>query len=103
MTTPDLNVFRHFLLSVSRDSRITVWHLALVFGIIQLATDSDIKLPIYISRKQVMELSRVSSIATYHKCIKELQIFGYIDYNPSYHPGIKTYVKLLLRPIIKLK
>jgi hypothetical protein len=32
-----------------------------------------------------MHFSHISSIATYHKCIKELTAFGYIDYKSSYN------------------
>ena len=31
-----------------------------------------------------MELAHAQSFATYHKCIKQLEIFGYIRYNTSY-------------------
>jgi hypothetical protein len=32
-----------------------------------------------------MKLAHVSSSATYHKAIKQLQEFGYIHYVPSYN------------------
>ena len=90
----DLNKYKAFLFAVIKDSRITVWHMAALFGIIQLSTDNDISAPIYISRKKVMELSHINNFVTYHKCIKELQEFGYIQYFPSYHPGIGSKVYL---------
>ena len=34
----------------------------------------------------MMKTSRIASKATYHKCIKELQKMGFIDYLPSYNP-----------------
>ena len=90
----ELDIFKNCLLSLSRDERITVWHLAIVFGILQLATN-DAAGPVYISRKKVMQASRIGSIVTYHKCMKELQLFGYIRYTPSYHPGIRSVVYLI--------
>jgi len=33
-----------------------------------------------------MKLSRIKSTATYHKVLRELQAFGYIEYVPSYDP-----------------
>lgn len=89
---PDLNIFRRVLLSLSTDSRITVWHMAVVFGIIQMVKSDDPSKPIFISRKQIMHYAHIGSFVTYHKCIKELQEFGYINYLPSYHPGIETKV-----------
>ena len=91
----DLNIFVVHLNSIVRDERITVWHMAMVFGIMQLATSVDLQAPIYISRKKVMRLSHIKNIVTYHKCIKELQQFGYIRYIPSYHPAIGSQVYLL--------
>lgn len=91
----DLNIFQTYLLSFSNDSRISVWHLGVMFGIINMATTMNIKAPIFISRSKIMKLAHIGSIVTYHKCIKELQEFGYIDYLPSYHPAIgsKVYLK----------
>jgi len=92
---PDLNIYKSFLLAVSKDNRLTVWHMAALFGIIQLSAGNDIKAPIYISRKKVMELSHINNFVTYHKCIKELQQLGYIEYFPSYHPAIGSKVYIL--------
>ena len=92
----DLNLYSAFLFGLSKDDRITVWHMAALFGIIQLSENNDIKAPIYISRKKVMELSHINNFVTYHKCIKELQKFGYIEYFPSYHPAIGSRVQLIL-------
>ena len=33
-----------------------------------------------------MKVSKISSKATYHKCMKELHNFGYLKYMPSYNP-----------------
>jgi hypothetical protein len=42
--------------------------------------------PINIHRTEVMNLSKIASIATYHKCIRELHDKGYIKYHPSNNP-----------------
>lgn len=42
-----------------------------------------------------MHFSRIKSIATYHKCLKELMDFGYISYEPSYHPVNASSIWLL--------
>jgi hypothetical protein len=33
-----------------------------------------------------MKVSKIQSKATYHKCIRELNDFGYLSYHPSYNP-----------------
>lgn len=93
----DLNFFSSYLLSFSHDQRITVWHMAVVFAIIQLANTNESRAPIFISRKKIMQLAHIKSIVTYHKCISELQRFGYIQYDPSYHPELGSRVFLLKR------
>ena len=40
--------------------------------------------PFPLSRKSVTELAYVHSFATHNKCIEQLEMFGYIRYNPSY-------------------
>jgi hypothetical protein len=39
-----------------------------------------------------MKTAKISGIATYHKCIKELNDYGYIRYLPSYRPNRSTRV-----------
>ncbi len=88
----DIYLLRQFLLVFCNNPRISVWHIALVFAFLQLA-DRGLQHPIYISRKLVMEHSRIRSIVTYHKFMKELQAYGYIQYIPSFHPGIRSVVR----------
>jgi hypothetical protein len=92
----DLNIFKGMLLSLSKDERITVWHIGTMLGIIQLAAESRLDAVIYISRSKVMALGHINNIVTYHKCIRELVEFGYITYTPSYHPGKRTTVEILI-------
>jgi hypothetical protein len=35
--------------------------------------------------------------ATYHKTLKELQVYGYVKYSPSYHP-VKASEVIMLDP-----
>lgn len=51
--------------------------------------------PILITRTAVMEVAKISGLATYHKCMKDLVEFGNIQYEPSYNPSISSQVYLL--------
>ena len=42
----------------------------------------------------MMRLSKISALGTYHKCIKQLQDFGYIEYLPSFNPYKGSLVNL---------
>jgi hypothetical protein len=81
----------------SADERITSWHLSLYMGMFFTWQETGMKNPIQASRKRLMELSRIKSIVTYHKCIRQLREYGYIDYLPSYHPvlGSQIYLRLI--------
>ncbi|REA60158.1 hypothetical protein DSL64_15915 [Dyadobacter luteus] len=85
------------LATLSKDNRITVWHIGMYSAFIQLWHSSGCQNPVPITRKKVLELSRIGNIVTYHKCIKELVLYGYIDYKPSYNPytGSLVYLKTI--------
>ncbi len=66
------------------DKRLNVWHFSIYMTLVLLWHKNELVNPFPISRKSVMELAHVNSFATYHKCIKQLETFGYIRYNPSF-------------------
>ncbi|MEP6713480.1 MAG: hypothetical protein ABJA37_13735 [Ferruginibacter sp.] len=66
------------------DKRLSVWHFSIYMALTLLWYENELANPFSISRKSIMELAHVHSFATYHKCIKQLELFGYIQYNPSY-------------------
>lgn len=68
------------------DSRMLSTHVSLLTALFVLWHQSGFANPFMVSRKKLMAFSRIASIATYHKCIRELDAFGYIRYQPSYHP-----------------
>ncbi|GAA4430849.1 hypothetical protein GCM10023091_00690 [Ravibacter arvi] len=82
-------------LEIWLDSRVNVWHLGLYMVFLYLWNQNNRQNPITISRRRVMKLARFKSTATYHKCIKELIAFGYIDYDPTYnyYRGTKVFLK----------
>ena len=83
-----------FLRLISKDSRLNVWHLALLYGLVQLAYAQNETKIIRVSRSKLMMVSHIETLPTYHKYFKQLQDFGYIKYTPSYHPGYKSTVEL---------
>ncbi len=82
-------------LGIWLDSRVNVWHLGLYMVFLHLWHQNNRQNPITISRRRVMKLARFKSTATYHKCIKDLIAFGYIDYHPTYnyYQGTRVFLK----------
>ena len=84
-----MNYIKHltgFFEKVSIDFELNPTHISLYMAIFQLWNQNRFQNPIGISRDELMRISKISSTATFHKCIKELSTKGYVIYNPSYNP-----------------
>ncbi|MBB5620968.1 hypothetical protein HDE69_002021 [Pedobacter cryoconitis] len=68
------------------DGRTLATHISLLTALFVCWQQSGFENPFAVTRKKLMAFSRIASIATYHKCIRELDEFGYIRYQASYHP-----------------
>ena len=84
-----------FLKKAADDHRLLPTHLSLMMAVFYFSNDSALREAIKVSRSKLMRFSRIKSIATYHKCLKELVDFGYIRYQPSYHPINASSIWLL--------
>ncbi|MDH5033879.1 MULTISPECIES: hypothetical protein [Chryseobacterium] len=83
-----------FLKRISEDKRLNVWHLVLLMAIMQLGIDQHETKTIRVSRSILMKKSHILTLPTYHKYFKELQAIGYITYYPSYHPKVRSYIRM---------
>jgi len=84
-----MNYIKHltgFFIRIAAEETIYPTHISLYLALFQSWNVNRFKNPIAISRDEMMKTSRIASKATYHKCIKELQSLGFIDYIPSYNP-----------------
>ena len=77
---------------MEKDNRLLPTHLSLFTGLFVCWQRNGFLSPFSVTRKTLMAFSKVASIATYHKCIKELDEYGYIRYEPSYHPKLGSQV-----------
>ena len=92
-----MNDIRHltgFYDKIQQDERLNPTHISLYLALFQFWNINHFQNPISISRNEMMKLSKISAFGTYHKCIKELQIFGYIEYFPSFNPYKGSLVNL---------
>lgn len=81
------------------DRRIRTVHMSLYMGFFLLRILKDNQNPFSIKRREIMQIAKIRSFATYHKCMKDLQTYGYIQYLPSFHP-IKGSLVLLNQPLL---
>ncbi|MBS1503250.1 MAG: hypothetical protein JST32_14375 [Bacteroidetes bacterium] len=85
-----------FLQKAANDERLLPSHVSLYMALFYYSPDTSDEY-FQVSRRKLMRFSRIKSIATYHKCIKELVAWGYIDYKPSYDPYRASSVALLTK------
>ena len=90
-----LHQLSQFLRRVTADVNLRTCHISLYTVLCQMWLENGCKCPFNISRRKVMSLSRINSLATYHQVIRDLIIHGYIHYNPSYHPVKGSEVSLI--------
>ena len=79
----------------SDDKRLSAYHISLYVALFQLWNINRFSNPLLIIRSEVMQISRISSKSTYHRCVRELESFGYIEYLPSRNAMIGSKVNIL--------
>ena len=84
--------YGRLLRRLSSDERLSAAHIGLFAGLFIHWQQGGYVSPFFITRRAVMAYSRIASIATYHKCMRELNDYGYMRYQPSYHPGLGSQV-----------
>ena len=92
-----MNYIRHltaFYEMVSSDDRLFPSHISLYMALFQLWNLNHFKNPVSICRKDTLQLSKIGSYNTYHKCLHDLHSFGYIKYEPSHNQFIGSKVHL---------
>jgi len=104
-----MNYIKHltgFFEKVAVDKSLNPTHVSLYMSLFQFWNCNRFRNPISISRDEIMRISKISSKATYHKCLKALHAQGYIKYEPSYNPFKGSHVFLFnfsddLKPLPK--
>ena len=81
-----MNYIRHlngFFARLAEDMRMSSYHISLYFALFQQWNADRFVEQFAISRSEMMQLSRIGSVNTYARCMKELEQWGYIRYAPS--------------------
>ena len=90
-----MNYIKHltgFFNRIAMEKSLNPTHISLYLIIFQYWNVNRFKNPITVTRYELMKGSKISSNATYHKCIKELQRLGYLEYIPSFNPYSGTLI-----------
>ncbi|WP_367769136.1 transcriptional regulator [Flavobacterium sp. WC2421] len=84
-----MNYIKHltgFFNKISYETNLNPTHISLYLALFQCWNVNRFKNPTGISREEIMKASKINSKATYHKCMKELELLGFMVYNPTFNP-----------------
>ena len=84
-----MNYIKHltgFFNKINNEIAINPTHISLYLSLFQCWNVNRFKNPTGISREEIMKASKINSKATYHKCMKELEALGFMEYMPTYNP-----------------
>lgn len=86
------DILSDFLVKVAENPKILASHVSL-FSALLCCKKNRVDC-FNVSRKKVMNLSKIRSTATYHKCLKDLIQIGCVKYEPSFDPFKGSIIKL---------
>jgi hypothetical protein len=89
-----------FYQAIAEDKRIGSAHISIYMALFQNWNINQFRQPVSITRQEIMTAAKISGRATYHKCMNELQEFGYIKYIPLCNPFLKSLVYFLCERVI---
>jgi hypothetical protein len=93
-----MNYIHHltsFYSAAYTDDRLSPYHISLYSGIFQLWNATHFPDTIQVNRAELMKLSKIGSVNTYIRCLKELQDWHYIEYFPSRNVIIGSKIRVI--------
>jgi hypothetical protein len=82
-----------FYAKVRADNRISPVHISQYLALLHEASKSYIEYS-FLERERIMEDAKIYSRVTYHRSIRQLHEYGYIEYQPSFIQGMSK-VKMI--------
>ncbi|MCH5597925.1 hypothetical protein [Niabella ginsengisoli] len=83
-----------FLIRASGDHRIGPHHVVIYTALFQQWCMNNAQNPIQVTQTRIREVAKVGR-TTYHKCMRELEDYGYIKYIRSHSPVLGSLVYLV--------
>lgn len=93
-----MNYIKHltgFFNKIADENKLNPTHISLYLALFQCWNVNRFKNPTGISREEIMKASKINSNATYHKCMKELQNLGFIEYLPTFNPHSSSNINMI--------
>lgn len=95
-------IITQLLERISVDSRLKSMDISMYISFLILWYKNDFKSPFKITRKQIMNLSKIKSISSYHRVINSLMTYDYILYEPTFDSRLGSTVALIFEDSLLL-
>jgi hypothetical protein len=86
------DMLRQFFNAIGDDPRIGLSHISLYCVLYHRAAIQKDGMIAEVIKSEIMKDAKISGLATFHKCIRDLHEYGYIRYLPSYNRLKKSKV-----------
>jgi hypothetical protein len=93
-----MNYIKHltgFFNKIHYETNLNPTHISLYLALFQCWNVNRFKNPTGISREEIMKSSKINSKATYHKCMKELELLGFMVYKPTFNPHSSSTIIMI--------
>ncbi|KGO95043.1 hypothetical protein [Flavobacterium subsaxonicum] len=83
-----------FFAAIKNDYRVSSTHIGIFAALLHYKMDRGFTNPIQAFSYEIMELAKISAPKTYRKCLKDLDAYGYLRYEPSFkkNQASKIYI-----------
>jgi len=85
-----------FFMTIAKDTRLNPTHISLYMALFNYWNINRFPKDFIIFRDEVMKLSKIGSKSTYHRCLKQLDSWKYIQYIPSHNSFKGSRIRLFI-------
>lgn len=90
-----VNHLNGFFNKANADSRMKPNHISLYMMLFNNWNSNRFTNPTSIPKEKIMKSSKIHSNTTYYKCLKELQLYGFIEHLPTSNPYLNSNVIMI--------
>ena len=90
----NLRQLSSFFNAIDSDPRISITHIGIYAALLQYWKVHDFENPMCVFSYEIMKIAKISASATYHKCIRDLNDFGYLKYEASFKRNKGSHIYL---------
>lgn len=78
------------------DDRLNPTHISLYMALFQEWNSNRFANLFYVNRRELMQVAKIGSKSTYHRCITDLSHWNYLNYFPSNNPYKGSKIKMAI-------